>query len=534
MKALPIYFALDEPLLAPALNGDPNSAVSTSFIPGSLIRGALIAKYTAGKPQVDLPIEAGDRFFNNSTRFLNAYPLGPEQARSLPLPLSWQREKLDQPLTQIYDLSGGARPEQGRTLSQPFYARQNGQIILLDPAKQFNVHTHREDRVMGRATEGSGAVFRYEAIAPKQTFVSAILFDDDNASEDLFGDGRLILGGSRSTAYGQVTITTGPRQTDWREMGGQASQVTDIPAGSLFRMTLWSDLIFQDEWGQYSTRPTDRDIAHWFEPGSGSLAVTVEQVFKADGIVGGFNRKWGLPLIQFPVVQAGSVFVLQARTTIPAQVINRLEWAGIGQRRVDGFGRVGITLLGSEQESQLKVYQTDKETPAPAATELKPVNLADDASRQLAETIYKRLLRARVEDRMAVFVNQDIKLAPNGISRSQLGRLRVEVRGHLTAPRLNSVQAVLDWLGKFRSTGRKQYEQARVNNESLLTWLENRLNGSDKVWQMLGIDPEAIPLAQIKSVEIEQITSGDLAAETTLRLIDGVLAKLTKEAGAHE
>jgi CRISPR-associated protein Csx10 len=531
VKALPIYLTLEEPLLAPALNGDPNSAVSYPFIPGSLIRGALIAEYTHSRPPADLPGEAGDRFFNGKTRFLNAYPVGPGQMRALPLPLSWQREKLEHPLASIYDLSGGARPGQGRKLSQPFYARQNGQIILLDPARQFNVHTRREDRVMGRATVDSGAVFRYEALAPGQTFAGAILFDNNQAAEDLLGDGRLFLGGSRSTAYGQVTVTAGQPQTDWREIGGQAGQVTSIPAGSTFRLTLLSDLIFQDERGQYSTRLVESDLARWFEPVSAKIEVAIEQLFKAEGMVGGFNRKWGLPLIQLPVIQAGSVFVLRAKSEIPAQAIQRLEAQGVGQRRVDGFGRVAITRSGSPTEAVLTVYQAAIPETAPAETAPEPVSLPDQASQKLAETMYQRLMRAKIEDRLTVFVNQQVKLAPNGISRSQLARLRVEVRGHLAGATEQSAQAVLEWLGKFRSTGRKQYEQARVEHESLLSWLEQRLKSPQAIWQILGIEPAKMPLAQIKTVEINQIASGAFAAETTLRLIDGVLAKLAREAG---
>lgn len=534
MKALPIYLTLEEPLLAPALNGDPNSAVSYPFIPGSLIRGALISKYTQSQPPVDLPLETGDRFFNGKTRFLNAYLIGPEQSRALPLPLSWQREKLEHPLTSIYDLSTGAKPTQGRKLSQPFYARHKGQIVLLDPVKQFNVHTRREDRVMGRATEDSGAVFRYEALAPNQMFVGTVLFDDDQAAEDLFGDGRLFLGGSRSTAYGQVMVTTGQALSDWREIGSQTGQVVDIPAGSRFTLTLLSDLILQDERGQYSTRVMGKDLARWFDPVSAKLEVAIEQVFKAEGMVGGFNRKWGLPLTQLPVIQAGSVFVLQAKVEIPAQAINRLEAQGIGQRRVDGFGRVAITRTGSVTEAVLPVYQAAKpETPL-SETAPVPVSLPDKASRKLAETMYKRLIRAKMEERLNVFVNQQVKLVPNGISPNQLARLRVEVRGHLAGATGQSPQKVLEWVGKFRSTGRKQYEQARVNHESLLNWVEQRLKSPQEVWQILGIELAKMPLAHLKSLEVNQITSSAFAAETTLRLIDGVLAKLAKEAGKNE
>ena len=524
MKALPITLTLIEPLLAPTLNGDPNSAVSYPFIPGSLIRGAIASRLA--ETNSDIAVTERNLLFNGKTRFLNAYPTGENDQRSLPAPLSWRREKEQYPLKTIFDLSTGGKPKQGRKLSQPFYSRYNGAVALYDPEKYFNVHTHREDRVMGRATEGSGAVFRYEAIAPGQTFVGTILFDDDNADTDLFDDAPLLLGGSRSTAYGRVTITPDQEKINWREIGGQLGDITDIPAGYSFILTLLSDLVMQNEHGQYSAHVTDGDVARWF--GLSPQDISITQAYKAESMVGGFNHKWGLPLSQTPALRAGTVFVLKAATIIAADVIRKLEEKGIGKRVTEGFGRIAVVPKEADSSVGITIYDADQEdTDRP---EPEQIILADAKSRALAQTMYARLLSARVDDALAIFVNQKAQMSATEISPNQLSRLRVKVRGQLTNVHDNSLKEIGKWLDRLRPTGRKQYEQARINGEQLLTWLTNRVSKPTTVWNVLEIELEQLPLAQTDAVDVKGVSTGQFAIQTSLRLIDGVLAKMAKMA----
>ena len=61
MIALSFELCLKEPLLATALEGDPNSAVSLPFIPGSMLRGALIGRYLARCGTSDLAADPQPR-----------------------------------------------------------------------------------------------------------------------------------------------------------------------------------------------------------------------------------------------------------------------------------------------------------------------------------------------------------------------------------------------------------------------------------------------------------------------------------------
>ncbi len=535
MKAIPYWITLEQPLLAPTLSGDPNSATSYPFIPGSLIRGALVAQYNHNKTGPDLAKsdETRNLFFNAATRFLNAYPAIPldntTQVRSLPIPESWVRKKLSPTPFTIYDQSSSDyRPlEQPKSLSKPFCYLQADEVRLTEPTRHFNVHTRRENREMGRATEGDNlsAVFRYEALAAGQQFGGVLLYDGPD--EKILKSGQILLGGSRSTGYGLVSIEMRDAIEQWREIGGTTQGISDIPANTAFTLTLLSDLVIQDKYGQFTTNITEKRLLDWF----GVTGITILKAFKANDVAGGFNRKWGLPLIQTPVVKAGTVFVLQSPDVIPAATIVNLENTGVGKRRVDGFGRLGFNWHG--QQSKLSVFEADDQTQPPS-----PVTLTKPASQTMARTMHRRLLVSKVDGLIAGYVHKDRLLRPNGISPSQPGRLRTLLRAELSNVSETTLSGVgnnpaplIKWLDELKPTGRKQFEEARVGNESLIGWLRKRFTKPETVWDILGIDPQTEPLGNITAPQAETITT-DLKLETeiTLRLVDGVLARLAKEA----
>ncbi len=99
MKAIVFSLQTQQPLLATCFQGDPNSDVSFSYIPGSMIRGALIGRYMRqeGLNDLDLGEEKVQQLFFDpeQTRYLNAYIEDSAGQRTLPTPKSWFKEKND-------------------------------------------------------------------------------------------------------------------------------------------------------------------------------------------------------------------------------------------------------------------------------------------------------------------------------------------------------------------------------------------------------------------------------------------------------
>ena len=194
MKAITFLLHTKQPILATSLQGDPNSDVSFSCIPGSMIRGVLISRYLQDR---DRGLRSTDDildtskfpevqrlFFDNSTRYLNAYLYSNEpKKRTLPVPRSWLKKKGDEVSDStdlnIYDFSCG-QPDPKisyKSLKESFCTVDDKDVVLYQEKRRINIHNMR-DRKKGRGTDGSGAVFRYDALDAGQTFQGVILCDN--------------------------------------------------------------------------------------------------------------------------------------------------------------------------------------------------------------------------------------------------------------------------------------------------------------------------------------------------------------------
>ena len=546
MIVLSFRITLQEPLLATSLGGDPNSATSYPFIPGSLIRGSLANHYRGGRHQpVDLAFDetARELFFDGTVRFLNAYPVDQQGHRMLPVPRAWIVEKGSEPPTTVYDWSLIGRDdalEQPKTLKAPFCHLEDCMIWIHNPIRRFSVHTQR-NRQMGRATRKDGAVFRYEALAAGQVFGGVILLDDVDEKtvadlSSLLTDAPLLLGGSHSAGYGRVSVQVDEQQDDWREVSGVPSSISP---GQFFVLTLLSDVLVRDENGQYApvlakqiSKEHPRMRSSQYTPvlagqmlakhlGGGEIEIC--HTFKQTGIIGGFNRKWGLPLQQTPVIRAGSVFTLKSDKPISVDMITALESRGIGYRRVEGLGRVAINWHGANRMLSLVGGVCLESADSKSDDEHSPT--LTGKSLDLARTMTRRLSQRKIESKLTNYVNR-LDFRPRGITRSQLSRLRVITR---SAQKDRDTKRVLVWLERLKRTAKTQFESARVNKSRLMDWLTVRLEDPSSVWTEINLQPDELP-----AIGGERVNLDDLACDVTLQLIDVVLARASEEVKGND
>jgi len=429
MISLKYTITTEQPLLITSLQGDPNSSVSFDYIPGSAIRGALIGLYQQKKQStadlLDDPT-AKRLFFSPQTRFLNGY-CAIDEARCLPLPKSLRSKKraeLSQGLwdssTKQYLDSDLHDKSEHRSFKWRFGCLDSAQALhLADSVKTvLNIHTAR-DRQKGRATSGSGAVFRYEAIAPGQGFIGYILCELDTDAAEIQSllkqsQSFLWLGGSRSAGYGKVRIEF-EAVSDWAEY-----TPTKIDS-SLNTITLLSDMLIRDQQGQYTT-----DLA-----GKLGLKPVPEYSNIASTIIGGFNRKWGLPLPQVPAIAMGSVFVVKGDLSQHYQT-----WLeqGIGERRNEGFGRIAINWRPQTDnqgkftplviKSKPKSADSAQPTTQPASIPSEPI---DNPQLNL---IKERIIRQRLDQRL-VTLAQTYSIDAGTITSTQLARLWLTARNNI-------------------------------------------------------------------------------------------------------
>lgn len=531
MKALIYNITLNEPTLMTRLEGDPNSATSYDFLPGSVLRGLLIARYAKG---TTLTLDETTRrlFFDGTTRYLNGYPLDGD-TRSLPMPRAWHQPKTSTSKTTTWRDFSQVTPsdeeqkDQWKRAGEVFWVKDEvtGQVIRQESLHHISIHTQR-DRAAGRPRQDGGAVFRYDALAASQTFQAVILCKAADASllqQLIEQEGLASAGGSRNAGYGLVTLQFVAAKDDWQET--PARQET-YATGQL-KITLLSDALIRDANGQFATDAGALAKAIKTRLGIEEGTVDAKSSFTSIGLVGGFNRKWGLPLPQTPSFEAGSVLVLKD-TTMSADLdkkISALEEAGIGERRAEGFGRVAVNWLNAEEWIEAI---SDREANSPQDKQDKPQERVpveplpkDSLDQRLAQVMVNRLHKKRMSE---IIKARAAKISlVNPPNKSQVSQLRETLQkavvhaettkipaqnAQQTKEPVSDLKEHLEHVNE-RSVTRRQFERARVvvegseKRQKLDAWLLTDILGCDideKLIALLGMKSDALPAVNVAGI----------------------------------
>lgn len=495
MNALVFELRLLEPLLiGDPLSGDPNSATTLDFIPGSVLRGALIEQYLKQPEYTVNDTQFRSLFFGN-TLFLHAYPVR-DKTRFLPTPLSWHREKDALETEPILELAFGLPEQQTKTLSQPFCRRISfAQAEFYTPKHQVNIHIYHAQRE--KVEKHESEVYRYEALAAGECFSTAILSEDMDALrriKALLHDVTLHVGKARSAGYGAMEVENVHLEPDWNEYPA------DDDTNNLV-VTLLSDALVRNANGAYTA---DAEAI---------FGQQAESAFVKMRVVGGFNRQWRLPLPQAMAIQAGSVFVFPYSDEM-AQRLETLARHGIGERCIEGFGRIAVNW---QSMNQLQEYQ--RPTPEkPLPKTLDPSSPYIGLAKQMAERMWRVQLDAQL--RTAINKARFTSSIPQG---AQLSRMRVIAR---EAWRANHAGFIAEQLKAMKKTASDQFAQARINEQKLSIWLEVLSSHPEEIWRELGVTDIGKRPA-IGGIQAEN--TAELQLEYVARLIDGVLRKAAKE-----
>ncbi len=521
MNAIIFTIKLEQPLLVTQLgSGDENSAVSLSYIPGSVLRGALARSYIERYGIQDAAADPTCRrlFFNGDVYVLDCYPLDHSGKRSLPTPLSWYADKENlanwnkdrkaPPLLQIYDAAVDASTISELKDPKPLFAsdsfchiNDDASVEFIKRKRRISIHIQREHQRKLK-TKDDTQVYSYEAIADGEQLAGVILVPDAQVVNDVYellhDVPELHIGGSHTAGYGHVYLSDVGISPGWQEYRPEGELEEPITI-----ITLLSDTVIVDKFGQYSD-----DISQAIGATNKPL-----RCYRRMKIVGGFNRKWGLPLPQAYALQAGSVFVYSS-SDLNTERIKRYIDTGIGERRRDGFGRIAVNWLTCD-ERQAGAYNDELPVSSP------PI-LKAPAARAVAQRIVDNHLRRRLD---AKLYNAVLDLSIQGKpSNSVLMRVRLAAREAMFKQDIAPVQLLLQDV-QDKAAG-KSLKDARLNKDTLYEWLW-RLTMDKDVESSLRLDAEVTKPLQIG--DIRAYLTEQLRAEYAARLIDGVIKKKIQE-----
>jgi CRISPR-associated protein Csx10 len=543
MKGIQFSVVLEQPLLATALEGEPNSKTSLPFIPGSMLRGALVGAYMRNNSIDAAETEARRLFFNGEIRYLNAYPEqldGGKTIRSLPVPFSYLFKKGD--ISLVYDFSLDVPDLDQTKAMEGFFTHSMDAVHSFETEYEVNIHTQRDAR-KGRALEGSGSVYRYQALATGSRFRAAILAenpDDLQLLRNFLSVGTFWLGGARHATYGKVRIESVEEFGDeWRETA-EYFILSSYNQYNCLSLHCLSDVIIRDENGQYSLDP----LPH-IEKKLGVNITLLERegipaIFRKARVVGGFNQKWGLPLQQDLALAAGSVFVIQLEQPVNGDILIQLEHEGIGERRAEGFGRISFYDLDTDREDPTSISLSPINTVMPykkpeqdllTDDELKSVQQSlSQPELSLLNQIVMNLFRQKLDDRLTKVVFE-LKVSPLP-SKTQLGRWRMLARQARHAGNLEVLRKAILHEKKKLTPAWTSMERARISDASgeksmrLSEWMEELFNQPERLWFWLG-SPQEVLLGSSQE-PYKQTVTDNLQMEYIIRLLDGLFARLSR------
>lgn len=280
------------------------------YIPGSLLRGAAIAKIGGSfKPEL---------FFSGKVRFHNAYPVDDGQT-SLPTPISFHTPKADN--TQIYNGAYELPQEQTEQMRKNYI--NSNHIVFVNKAYHMKTAIDREK---GIAMENQ--LFGYESINSGTTFGSFVDFDNDVKDEDIRKiinalSGEIHLGKSRSAEYGLANIVVSNDPQDYKQ--GQ-------PATNKTFLYLASDLCIEEN-GIYVTKLKAEHLGF-----DSNITIDWEHSFVKTRKYSPWNAFWKGRMRERQVICKGSVITLNS--SVNAIALKTKFDKGIGLYREEGLGRV--------------------------------------------------------------------------------------------------------------------------------------------------------------------------------------------------
>lgn len=477
-------FTLDNEAVFSASSGDPNLVESEDYVTGSAIRGGLAAAVMA---QRGLGVSDAHRdpffyrwFIQAGLSCLNAYPVDPENPsqRLLPVPLSVQSLKTDP--ASLLDLAASYtglsqddwRPATSTKQVEGFAYPQGPVWYLAEARTRYNYHTSRPNRLKGRADEGEGGVFIYEALEAGQVFAGKILGQKAdleklcqvlgwNSQNQLF----LRLGKSRSTQYGGavrllLTNEVGPTPFEREADDFSDYAMAPGPLPGYLVVTLLSPLIYRSPVGYFLPDFPVSELA-------GRLGISLEYLksFTKQVLTGAYSTVWQLPRPQQPALAAGSVFVFRTPpgAALDHEKLRQVEAVSLGERTGEGFGR--FILSAVRQPGPL--YRQN----LAAKQSYRPESAAPASYARLVKSMAWQHLEGILEGK-ALFYAASLqpleRISPASLARVQALLLRMP-----------DLKAGLDELGKIKPLARQQFERLRSPGngyESLYDHLQAHLS----------------------------------------------------------
>ena len=441
---------LKDPIVIPVADGDPNTVVTRKDIPGSHLWGAAAWHYLKDASRGPKDKAFCHVFLDSGLRFLTAYPEvhdpdeydEPDQ-RTIPIPHSVREFKEEETLVDFTEtLTADHKKKPKRRINRRYARILTGKLETATVKTEFNYHHARasNDRRIGRALAANipngGALFKYEAMQPDQSFQGAVLGTEDDLKnlQVWLKDMKTIkLGRSRSAQYGNADfewVDAAPQnlsgRIEWEgfiDTSNPANTPPLLPDNRLI-ITVLSPVLAVNEKGHPDTSFPLHELANILDLKTHD-ALTLTASYARTEMIGGYHTHLRLPRQQYPAIAVGSVFEFALKQPLSEKGkkgLMKLEQNGIGIRKGEGYGRIAVNRqhaldLTDTTETQFDKKRLEKPTESvpqeiqnilQGIAETRCVSTMQQYARDIAEQIpNKSIPNNTLLGRLRLFIQQD-------------------------------------------------------------------------------------------------------------------------------
>lgn len=363
-----------------------------------------------------------------------------------------------------------------------FCVGHSGGLRVAEPVMTSRAHAVVDDERQ-RPNERSGGLFVYEAISAGTVLRSEVWLSDSVALDHERLAGERGIGRSRKDDYGHVRIDVLVPESDPETP--DAEQLTDS-TGDLV-VWLLSDVLLRGDAGEPVATP-----AHLGRVLGEALGVsltlpdaTAEQAaaFVTTRRVESWQSRWCLPRPSLTGLAAGSVIQFRMVGTPTAEAYERVQCRGLGDRTVEGFGRLA---LHPDLLRQPSVRLASSEAPTTSTATQPHLDEHDQRTMDALLTQgWRRELqgcaRARARDKE---VRE--KVVPCPASPAQLGTMRTMAE-RLTTP--GGPEAIREWIKGTRKVPRRKNTWTEDRLDRLERLVSEETTGHSELWQLLRVRP---------------------------------------------
>jgi len=395
-----------EPLKLGKFERDSNNEYSYSYIPGSVIKGAIVWGLVEEKGSVPKAI------LNGNSIFYNAYPLI-EANLAVPIMQGYigDKQEIRSNKNNIRVVhSFNKKIENSIPLnSYEFAVRDTGNKKLLlgyNPGKIENLHINKKDTVN---SDDKLKMFRYEAIKKGECFRSYIRIPEEHYDDivRILSNDYIYFGGSRGSGYGKCRIT------NIKEVSSVCLYESDLDIKDDLYIYFLSDAILYYN-GKVNTYIPENELKEML--GIKGKCEYVES-YSSLGVAASYNTLYRTNTVCYSAVLKGSVIKYRVEEKIDADKIRKLIAEGVGLRREDGYGQIAIL---SKIQDDIVVSRYEKKESVPK----NDIELTDEDKRVMniiLSNIFKSRSKLKIE-KMVLELLKDRK-RPKGSLQSQIGKL---------------------------------------------------------------------------------------------------------------